>query len=765
MVAFASGGVLDARASDVPRVARGLSASRSAAAVGGSSLVARIATMPLRFEANHGQFDERVSFLGRGSGYCAFLTEEGATLTFPSNNEGGAGEGSGVLAIRVLGGRSVKPSPSDRLPGVSNYFVGNEPSRWRTGVEGYARVRYADVIPGVDLVYYGSGLRRLEYDVVIAPGADPGSVVLAFQGAESVAIGGDGAALLRLRGGREILHPAPVAYQLDAAGRRERVDARYDLRQGGLAFDVGRFDPRRPLVIDPTLVHSTYLGGLGSDGAYGIALGSNGEAFVAGTTGSTNFPGASAPQPAFGGGRFDVFVAKIDAAGQSLVYSTYLGGVGDDFANRVAVDSAGEAFVTGTTASANFPMSQPLQAAFGGGPFDAFVAKLSASGSALVYSTYLGGTGNDQAQAIAVDGAGEAFVAGFTSSTNFPTAAPFQGSNLAASGTAFLTKLNAAGSAFVYSTYLGGSTQDKANGIAIDSAGEAYVTGFTTSTNFPIASALQGLNRGGGGDAFVAKLNATGSALLYSTYLGGSGADVANGIAVDAAGEAFIAGNTTSADFPTHAALQAALGGPQDAFVAKLDSAGATLVYSGYLGGSDVDYGDDIAVDGAGEAFVAGYTASIDFPTASAIQSVNAGKQDAFVAEVARAGSALVYSTYLGGTDNEQAYRIAVDSSGKAVVVGETASVDFPMASALQATEGGGDDAFVTTLLPPAIASVPALGDEFALLLAAGLFLVGIATASGLAPKARRAAAALGLIGRAMLAYPMRRADGCGAGT
>jgi hypothetical protein len=682
----------------------------------------RLADLPLRFEANRGQFDSRVSFLSRSSGCSLFLTPEGATLALHGDAKGDDASAA-VVTMRVVGGRRVEPVASQRLPGSTNYFVGNDPSKWRTGVEGYARVRYPEVLRGVDVVYYGAAEHRLEYDVVVSPKADPRSVVLAFDGALSTVIGADGAARMSLQGGRELVQPTPVAYQLDAEGRRQSVGVHYVQSSSGLAFAVGHYDENRALVIDPTLAFSTYLGGLGSDGAFGIAIDGSGEPIVAGTTSSSAFPGASSPQAAFGGGAFDAFVTKLNATGTAIVYSTYLGGSGSDFANGVAVDAAGEAVVVGATSSTNFPTSSPLRGSFAGGPFDAFVTKLSANGTALVYSTYVGGSGNDQAKGVAVDAAGDAFVAGFTFSTNFPIVGALQATNHAASGTAFVAKLNPAGSAFGYSTYLGGSTQDNANGIAIDSAGEAFVVGTTSSVDFPLMSPVQSAY-GGTGDAFVSKISAAGSLLIYSTYLGGGANDVANSVAVDGAGEAFVTGNTASVNFPTVSALRATFaGGSQDGFVAKLGASGSSFAYSTYLGGSDTDFATSIAVDSAGEAFVAGYTASLDFPVASPVQGTSGGKEDVFVTGFNQAGASLLYSTYLGGSDNEQGNWVAVDAAGSAVVVGETASTSFPMVSAMQGAEAGGDDAFVTKLARASVVAAPALGNKTSLL--AALLLLG----------------------------------------
>jgi hypothetical protein len=396
-------------------------------------------------------------------------------------------------------------------------------------------------------------------------------------------------------------------------------------------------------------------------------------------------------------------VAKLNAGGSALIYSTYLGGSEDDEGFGIAVDAASNAYVTGRTFSRDFPTRNPLQAAFGGGA-DGFVAKLNPTGSGLVYSTYLGGNNSDLGRRIAVDAAGNAYVSGQTASTNFPTQNPLQPA-YAGGFDAFVAKLNAAGSALIYSTYLGGSSGEAGNGIAVDTAGNAYVMGGTASRNFPTANPLQAAFGGGISDAFVAKLNAAGSALIYSTYLGGRSGDNGFHNAVDSAGNAYVTGPTNSTDFPTANPVQTAFGGRSDAFVAKLNPTGSRLIYSTYLGGRSDDSGNGIAVDAAGNAYVTGNTSSTNFPTANPVQAAfGGGPSDAFVAKLNAAGSALIYSTYLGGSvaENPPPYNdsaIAVDTAGNAYVMGGTASRNFPTANTMQAAFGGGiGDAFIAKI-------------------------------------------------------------------
>jgi Bacterial Ig-like domain (group 3)/Beta-propeller repeat len=658
--------------------------------------------LPLSFEANQGQTDAQVNFLSRGSGYGLYLTPTAAVLAL--NQGSGVGiqaSTADVLRMQLISGNpAVRAVGLDAQAGTSNYLIGSDPSQWLANITNFGRVEYQNVYRGVDLIYYGSQ-RQLEYDFVVAPGADTSSIQLAFQGAESMTLDAQGDLVLHAAGGDVVEH-APVLYQ-DAGGIRQAVSGHFALgADGQVGFAVGAYDTTKPLVIDPTLSYSTYLGGGGVDAGIGIAVDAAGNAYVTGITTSADFPIENPLQPANAGGNSDVFVAKLNAAGSALVYSTYLGGVSDDVGRAIAVDAAGNAYVTGFTESTDFPTENPLQPANGGGIADAFVAKLNAAGSALVYSTYLGGGAEDTGEAIAVDAAGDAYVTGFTFSTDFPTESPLQpadGSEL----DAFVAKLNPTGSALVYSTYLGGNGDDLSYGVALDAAGDAYVAGVTESTDFPTENPLQPANGGGNQDAFVAKLNPTGSALVYSTYLGGNGFDEGQAIAVDAAGDAYVTGFTESTDFPTENPLQPANGGGgNDTFVVKLNPTGSALVYSTYLGGNGVDKGQGIAVDAAGNADVTGITASTDFPTETPLQSAfGGGPSDAFVVRLNTAGSALVYSTYLGGNGDDGGQGIAVDSAGNVYVTGSAISTDFPTEHASQPANGGGyDDGFIAKIAP-----------------------------------------------------------------
>ncbi len=664
----------------------------------------------IRFEANQGQANGQVRFLAHGPGYSFFLTPQQALLALDSSGPASAGASSplspaldnpAALASSSIGAQvgmqflNSNPQPEvtgeQPLPGTVNYLLGNNPALWHTNIPTYARVRYHDIYPGIDLVYYGNQ-GHLEYDFIVAPGSDPSQIHLNFTGAYRLSLDAQGELLLHLAAG-DLAEGAPQVYQ-DINGTQHPISSRYIL-QGTMqvGFALGAYDISQPLVIDPSVFFSTYLGGLDNDYVKSVAVDSSCSIYLTGATNSTNFPSQNPLQAASGGGSDDAFVTKMSADGTTLLYSTYLGGSGADWGNGIAVDSAGNAYITGVTFSTNFPTHNPLQATSGGSD-DAFVAELNAAGSALTYSTYLGGSGTDWGSDIAVDSAGNAYITGGTSSSNFPTHNPLHGSK-AGNANAFVAAVNATGSALLYSTYFGGSNYDYGTSIAVDSAGNAYITGVTRSSNFPTHNPLHAY--GGADDAFVAKLNTSGSALLYSTYLGGSGDDKGFGIAVDSAGNAYVTGSTTSTNFPLHGPLQSTNAGSTDAFVAKINAAGSALVYSTYLGGKDDDEATSIALDLADTAYITGRTTSANFPVHTALQSTNAGTSDAFVARLNTSGSALLYSSYLGGAANDWGTSVAVDGVGYVYIAGATASANFPTQNPIQAY-GGMEDGFLAKM-------------------------------------------------------------------
>ncbi len=698
-----------------------------------TAVAARYDASPLAFEANMGQAEAGVSFVAHGKGVAFALSPDAFTLALGGQHS--AKEQTAMVAPSAtlrIAFAGANPAPTlaaeDALPGVANYLIGNDPAQWQTNVPTSGKVRYRDLYPGIDLTVYGTnGGGGLEYDAIVAPGAAPSAFALAITGAETVMLDEATGELVLTTGAGEVRQHAPVAYQ-EVNRARVPVAAQYDMRgDGTVGFAVGAYDDALPLVIDPTvaLAYSTYLGGMGGDYSYGIAADSTGAAYVTGYTTSMNFPTTAGAYGTMLRGNSNAFVTKLSSTG-ARVYSTYLGGGGTDIGNAIAVDGTGNAYVTGST-NGGFPTtSNAYETNYSGDEVSAFVTKLNAAGTALVYSTYLGGGSTDGGLGIAVDASGLVYVTGYTNGY-FPVTPYAYQTNRPGNGDVFIAKLDltqTSAAALVYATYLGGTGKDDGYAIAADNAGVVYVAGSTTSTNFPVAptmpapGAFQPTYGGGAGgtngDAFVTKLDTTkqgSAALVYSTYLGGAGDERATGIAVDGNGNVYVTGTTGSTNFPITAAsaYQPVLGGNTAAFVVKLDTTkrgAASLAYSTYLGGSSDDSGISIAADNSGNVYVTGSTRSTNFPIApnpGAVQTTYGGGTafggDAFVTKLdtTKSGAAsLVYSTYLGGAGNDAGNGIAIDGSGDVYVTGSTDSINFPVTSGT--TFGGTIDAFVTKL-------------------------------------------------------------------
>ena len=665
--------------------------------------------LPLRFEPRASDAPPDLRFIARAGGSTIFLTSRGAVL---------ASKGA-VLRLELAGS---KPEPElsgmEQLPTTSYYFIGSRAEKWRRSVPNYAKVKYAGVYPSVDLIYYGKE-GRLEYDFVIAPGGQPDTIALDFQGADQIRLDAAGDLLIKAGSG-EMRMCKPRVYQ-ETEGLRREIKASYRLSgDHRVGFRVAQYDRRHPLVIDPVLSYSTYLGGSGNDGGLAVAMDGSGNAYIAGTIAS------AAPPKETGAIDTDAFVAKLNNSGTGLVYIAYLGGSGNDIATGLAVDAAGNVYLAGGTGSRDFPTTPgAAQSAFAGSEAqdlfwwlpgvsgDAFIAKLNpASGVQILYSTYLGGSGADLALRLRIDSSGNAYVTGVTTSANFPTTpGAFQTAARGGRSNIFVAKMNATGSALVYSTYLSntGDSGDIAFGLAVDASGSAYVTG-VSDEGFPTTAGSFQPQVRGRWDAFVAKLNPTGAGLAYATYLGGGGNSQTYGfdIAVDAAGNAYITGTSSARDFPTtpeafHRPIPAGAQGGK-VFVTKLNASGSALLYSTWLGGENADFGLAIAVNSAGNAYVAGRTRSRRFPqSGDTLQCRHGGGQtDAFLFELNAAGSQLLHSTFLGGSGDETVGSLALDGAGNAVVTGSTTSSDFPVTQkAYQTAFGGGVKSYDTDALTP----------------------------------------------------------------
>ena len=580
------------------------------------------ANLPPAFVENRGQVDSRVKFYAQGPRYAFHLTRAAAVLSFMEDTAGSRGV---VLGLRFLGANpQVVLDGEARTTGEVNYLQGSDPSAWRTGLLRYSHVVYRELWPGVDMVLRGD-VGTLKYEFRVRPGARVADIQLTYDGARALTLDGEGALLIDTALG-VLRDSRPAAYQT-VAGRRVPVESRYLLNGDHYGFALGAmYDAGRELVIDPGVEYSTFLGGSSDEEAFALAVDASGNAYVTGITQSPNFPTTAGAFDRTGAAsnNLDAFVTKLNSNGTALIYSTFLGGSNFEWGRGIAVDGAGNAYIVGQTKSSDFPTTGgAFDRTFnvdtcprcGIDQYDAFVAKLNTAGSGLVYSTFLGGFDLDDALAIAIDGSGNAYIGGETGSSNFPVTAGAFDTTLNGAFDAFVTKLNATGSALVYSTYLGGLEVEFVVGAAVDTSGNAYMTGITRSANFPITSGAFDTTHNGLFDVFVAKLNAAGSALVYSTFIGGVDFDSAGGLATDADRNAYVAGGTLSLDYPTTAGAFDRTFSGNDAFVTKLNPAGSALVYSTFIGGTASDGASDVIVDASGNTWIAGSTESADFPT------------------------------------------------------------------------------------------------------------------------------------------------------
>jgi Beta-propeller repeat/FlgD Ig-like domain len=659
---------------------------------------------PAGFIANQGQLEGPARLYAKTPDCAAYFEPQSVMLDRAPNAHSRRG-----VAIRVTFPASHGAAALEAVaprPDQANVFSGTDRSRWRTALPTYDQVRYHSISDGADLVYHLVD-GQLEYDVLLAPGAELSRVALRYRGADRLEIDHDGA--LRIHTAAGVLYEkAPVLYQ-DRDGARVAIAGGYRLSgRDQIGFWAGNYDRSQPLVVDPGVAWSTYLGGSGTDEGYGVATDASGDVYVVGCTGSTNYPTSTGVYQTVKAAGVDVVVTKLRGNGTSVLWSTCIGGAADDIGRGIAVDASGNIYITGSTGSANFPTTTgAYQRTLAAGVYDGFVTKLSASGSSLIYSTLVGASWDDYPRGIAVDAGGAVTIAGFTNSIDYPTTAGavkatrtpsmFDGAD------GFVTKLNAAGSAIVYSTYLGtnGGT-DEIFALALDASGRANVTGWTASSSYPTTAGAFSRVAAGMHDVFVTRLNATGTGYVFSTFLDGTGYDEAYGIAVGPDDGVYVAGRTTSLDFPTTSgAFQRTLSSANyyDAFVTKLVSSGSALGYSTYVGGGGNDCANAVAVSSSGYAGVTGTTDAVNFPvTSGALGTSSAGGIDAFGLALNPTGSQLTYSGYMGGSGTESGYGVAIRPSGHVVIVGSTNSTNFPAVSAVDPTQNssGMNDCFAS---------------------------------------------------------------------
>lgn len=701
--------------------------------------------LPLAFEPNLGQTSNDVKFISRNTDHVLFLTPQEAVFEMAAAGD----EKNDKLQVTSQAPRLAEPDilrmkfdgantsteiiGLDQLPGTTNYLIGTDSSRWRTDVPTFQKVKYSNIYPGVDLIYYGNPDGELEYDFFVTPGANPSLISLSFEGAETVEVDDTGDLVLRTSNS-SMRQRRPAVYQ-QVGDERTPVTTRYKITgKRRVSFEVAEYDARNALVIDPVLSFATYLGGSLGEASGEIAVDSAGDIYLTGSTFSTNFPHEGQLQRQLYA--YDFFVTKLNRQGNSILFSTFLGGGDTVYPSEssairdIAVDSAGNVYLTGSTSSLDFPTTAgAFQVTHGPNansyPFseDAFITKLNSHGNGFIYSTFVGGSLFDSGNGIAVDNDGNAYVAGSSDSLDFPsTPGAFQTIN---HDDAFVLKLNSEGSALIYSTFLGGTGGDGGSYITVDESGNAYVAGIIGSQDFPVTYAVTPRDRYFS-DLFVAKFNQDGSRLIYSVCLGSSEEDLLRGLAIDPWGNAFITGTTKSSlnprygqrPYPTKNAIQDYQ--PRgsrgwDGFVTKINADGNDLIYSTFLGGDHMDFCEDIAVDSMGNAYIAGYTLSRDFVTKRAIQNTCAcsgDDGDGFVVKLNPDGQGYGFSTYIGGSSDDSSTAVAVDRFGSAYVFGWTHSTQFPTQDPMQPSNHGTYDLFVLKFGNPTITSANVIGKK-----------------------------------------------------
>ncbi|TXH53954.1 MAG: T9SS type A sorting domain-containing protein [Bacteroidia bacterium] len=669
----------------------------------------------LYFIENKGQWDSDVLYLCRMGGLDAWITKYGVNYTFYkvqyqdadqlliSSTEPAAleqrPENDTLLGHRILfelEGHNPEPGTESlqQQSGYYNYLIGNDPGKHAANVSLYKEVVVKDVYHGIDVRYYFDR-GYLRFDYIVHAGANPDQIKFALKGSDSEYLE-DGALCYTTRFGEVQLA------ELKTTQASKEIQSHFVHNGDVWQISLAAYDTKQPLIIDP-LVYSTYIGGSSDDRGYGIEIDPSGNAYITGYTNSSNYDVNSGVFQTTLGGGYDVFVTKLNPDGTTMIYFTYIGGTSDDYGQGIDIDISGNAYITVHTTSSDFDVtSGAFQTTFGGA-YDCFVTKLNSAGTALFYSTYIGGNASDYSNRITINPSGNAYITGISGSTDYDvTSGAFQTTHGGGVYDVIVTKLNPDGTALVYSTYIGGSSSDFGRGIAIDPSGNAYIVGQTVSSDYDVTSGSYQTASEGGWDAFITKLESDGTALVYSTYIGGSNSDYGYGITLDPSGNAYITGYTGSTDYDvTSTAFQTTFGGAYDVFMTKLNPTGTALVYSTYIGGSNGDFGNEIAIDASGNAYTTGYTGSSDYDvTSGAFQTTfGGGFSDVFVTKLNHNGTGLVYSTYIGGSNNDEALGITIDPFGNTYITGSTNSTDYDVTlGAFQTINGGDFDVFVTKL-------------------------------------------------------------------
>jgi hypothetical protein len=671
----------------------------AAGAATGRALAARaaFARLPLYFFENQGQLDEEVAYYARQGGASLYFTPGEMVMALPES----------VLRLRLVGANPrVRITGAEEQAARFSHFAGSDPDGWHSGIRSYGQVVYHDLYPGVDLRYVGRN-GALKYEFVLQPGADPAAIRLSYAGVEEIRLTDDGDLLIVPEGADSaapLRDAAPLVYQeIDGLGVPVAANFRlYDDHTYG--FALGTYDPAYPLVIDPDLSYSTFLGGGNGDRAEAIALDGDGYVYVAGRTWSGDFPTTAGAYDQNSHGSGDLFVSVLDPTLSTLLYSTYLGGGDSELVFDLILDDAGQVYLMGLSNSGDFPTTVGAYDVGYNGSGDAFVSVLDSTLSTLAYSTFLGGGASDWAMAARLDGAGNVYVVGYTDSSTFPTTAAAYDRSHAGGHDAWVGVLNPTLSSLLYATFLGGAGDEVGGDLALDGAGKVYVAGRTASSDFPTTASAYDTGHNGGSDAFVSVLDLSLSSLSYSTFLGGSGDDMCYEMALGGEGSVLLVGDTPSADFPTTSgAYDTSPNGSSDVFVSMLDPTLSNLSYSTLLGGGVTDLAYGLALDSGGAAYVTGQTQSSDFPTtAGAYDTQYNGNLDAFVSVLSPTLSDLAFSTFLGGTEGDWGAAVALDPGGSIYLAGATYSDGFPVTAGAYDTsrDVSSSDAFVCVLGP-----------------------------------------------------------------
>ncbi len=662
--------------------------------------------LPLVFVENRGQVDAQARFSGVKGGLQVYFTNDGfrTSLSQRDGEDGRHTFGTNLFHTFEGASQDVTLSGEKPLGGEINYLIGNDPSKWVSHLETYGAVRYHGLYSGVDMIVYDNN-GKLEYDLELAPGADLSKVICRVDGGDSLSIDDAGRLVVATRYG-ELKHENPKTWTNNADGTRTEIDSKFVLIDSQrFGFAIPNRDPSASIVLDPGLTYGSYMGGTSREHGCGVSVDNDCDLYVAGDTQSADFPSTAGAFDSTYNAKFDTFVAKLIGTGTNLIYATFVGGSQGDFGHGVIVKHE-NAWVTGGADSRDFPVTAGAYDTTHNGGADMFLYELSADGSTLIFSTFVGGSGDEFSfggQGVGVDPSDNGYVAGLSNSANFPTTPGcFQPVN-AGSDDAFVTKFAVDGSALIYSTLIGGNNSDVANALDVDAAGFAYVGGFALSQNFPTTLGAFHTAPNGGSNGFLFKLNQTGTALVYSTFCGGS-AEVVRGVAVDPTGECFVTGYTLSTVFPaTPGAFDTTVNGNGDCFVEKFNPAGSNVVYASYFGGTGVDVGNGIDSDQiTGDCYVTGWTESPFLPvTPTAFDSFyNGGPEDAYVIRVRADGSTLDYCTYLGGSGFDVAFAINTHEIGAVYVAGGTYSPDFPTGSnpTFDTTYNGDEDIFLVLM-------------------------------------------------------------------